>query len=201
MALMQSQVWDGASRHQAGAVLEAFLHLQSEMSAAAEPGGLNKVGNLRLRLLSAPRVSFHLTQTAESLRDPKLSVMKLCAQGYQIQFTQNIPLSVPLSAVGTCRTLSSGSAVAHGVLGRERRWQEVLCVSRPSPALSGSLGPGVSSVSSSCRVWSWPSSSSNLPFLPQILFTVLSKLFPPNCEDFTTSEVLAYLSLPGLTVC
>lgn len=63
MALMQS-LWDGATKHPAGAVLEAFLHLQSEMSAAAEPGGLNKVGNLRLPLLSAPGVPIHLTQTA-----------------------------------------------------------------------------------------------------------------------------------------
>ena len=34
MALMQSQVWDGVTRHQAGAVFEAFLRLQSKMSAA-----------------------------------------------------------------------------------------------------------------------------------------------------------------------
>lgn len=36
-------------------------------------------------------------------------------------------------------------------------------------------------------------------FSPSILFMVLNKLFPPNCEDFTTLEVLACLSLPGLT--
>lgn len=61
MALMQSQVQDGVTRYQAGAVLEAFLHLQSKMSAGVEPGGLNKVGNLSLPLLSAPWVPFHLS--------------------------------------------------------------------------------------------------------------------------------------------
>lgn len=64
MALMQSEISDGATRHQTGAVLEAFLHLQSKMRAAVEPDGLNKVGNLRLLLLSAPGVPIHLTQTA-----------------------------------------------------------------------------------------------------------------------------------------
>lgn len=64
MALMQSQISDGDTRHQTGAVLEAFLHLQSKMRAAVEPDGLNKVGNLRILLLSAPAVPIHLTQTA-----------------------------------------------------------------------------------------------------------------------------------------
>ena len=68
--------------------------------------------------------------------------------------------------------------------------------------LQPSLGPGLCSFSSSCKVCSWLSSGSSLPFLPQILFVALNKqcVFPPNCEDFPTWEVPASLSPPGLTI-
>lgn len=108
---MQSEISDGATRHQAGAVLEAFLHLQSKMRAAVEPDGLNKV-NLRLLLLSAPKAH---SSYSDSLVIP--GPKAFCNGGSvhkDIKYNshKNISLSVPLSDVGTCPTVSSGSS--HG---------------------------------------------------------------------------------------
>lgn len=110
-------------------------------------------------------------------------------QGYQIHITQKTPFFVPATDIESYHTVFSIKLCC------------VTHIAGKACLMSDFLGPGLCSVSSSCRAWSWPSSSSSLPFLSQIPFTTHNPecVYPQNSEDFTTGEILASLSPSGMT--